>query len=408
MTQKDQRIVRELAKQYREMACSEKQQRMNQRMRACNDLTIVRPPVLIDEIPWYQMDIDGELTCLCEDERARKAEARLRQSLFRWKYFKADTLFEPFWRVPIVMKSSGTGMEAEESILRTDNENNIVSHHYSDVLENESALDEMRIPTFWIDEEKTERAMSFYGELFGDALPVRKVGYSYCHSVPWDTITNLRGVEPIMMDMYDRPEYLHRTIRFFTDCLKAKLDFVEKHLPIEPNLADMHCTPAMVSGLAQSGFGATWFRGAAQSFGIISPAMFREFEVAYMKPIAERFAYTYYGCCEPLDNKIDVLKEIKNLRKLGVSPWASVEVCAEQIGRDYVLSAKPNPANVAIQTDAEQIRREIERIVQAAIKHQCPCELVLKDISTVSHRPENLILWADTVSEVLDQYYGEA
>jgi hypothetical protein len=34
-------------------------------------------------------------------------------------------------------------------------------------------------------------------------------------------------------------------------------------------------------------------------------------------------------------------------------------------------------------------------------------EFVLKDISTVSHRPENLIVWAQTVSDVLDAYYGQ-
>ena len=64
MTQNDKQIVRELAKQYMEMACSEKQQKMNKRMLDTNDLKLVRPPVLMDEIPWYQMNMDDELTCL--------------------------------------------------------------------------------------------------------------------------------------------------------------------------------------------------------------------------------------------------------------------------------------------------------------------------------------------------------
>jgi hypothetical protein len=106
----------------------------------------------------------------------------------------------------------------------------------------------------------------------------------------------------------------------------------------------------------------------AQSFGIISPAMFKEFEVDYLIPIAERFAYTYYGCCEPLDDKIDVIKKIPNLRKIGCSPWASVESCAEQIGGYFVLSRKPNPAHVAIATDTEVIRKETEETVKACIK----------------------------------------
>ena len=113
------------------------------------------------------------------------------------------------------------------------------------------------------------------------------------------------------------------------------------------------------------------------------------------------------SCWEPLDDKIDILKKIPNLRKIGCSPWANVETCAEQIGKDYVLSRKPNPAHVAISTDTEVIRKEIEETVKACIKHSCPYDYVLKDISTVSHKPENLIVWAQTVSDVLDKYYGE-
>ena len=72
-----------------------------------------------------------------------------------------------------------------------------------------------------------------------------------------------------------------------------------------------------------------------------------------------------------------------------------------------MLARKPNPANVALKTDPEVIRKETEETVKACIKYGCPYELVLKDISTVSNRPENLITWAQTVSDVLDEYYGE-
>ena len=106
-------------------------------------------------------------------------------------------------------------------------------------------------------------------------------------------------------------------------------------------------------------------------------------------------------------NKIEILKGISNLRKLGVSPWANVECCAEQIGGNYVFARKPNPAFVAIKTDTDQIRRETEASVKACLKYGCPSEYVIKDISTVSHRPENLIEWSKTVSDVLDKYYGK-
>ena len=80
---------------------------------------------------------------------------------------------------------------------------------------------------------------------------------------------------------------------------------------------------------------------------------------------------------------------------------------AERLGGKYVYARKPNPANVAIQTDADLIRKETEKTVGLCQQYGCPLELVLKDISTVSSRPENLILWADTVADVLDYYYGK-
>ena len=146
----------------------------------------------------------------------------------------------------------------------------------------------------------------------------------------------------------------------------------------------------------------------AQMFSSVSPAAHYEFDVQYSIPLAERCAYTYYGCCEPLSDRIDMIKRYPNLRKIGVSPWADVEASAEQIGGEYVLSRKPNPAHVANRTDPAQIRAEITETVKACLKYGCPCDITLKDISTVRYRPENLIAWAEAASAVLDEYYGEA
>ena len=97
--EKDKLIVRELAKRYMEYVCSEKQNRMLQRMRNTNDLKLERPAVILDEIPWEQMDIDGELTLTCEDPSARKVESYFRRALFYFKHFEADNLYEPFFKV---------------------------------------------------------------------------------------------------------------------------------------------------------------------------------------------------------------------------------------------------------------------------------------------------------------------
>ncbi len=407
MRQNDKKIIRELAKQYMEMALSERQKKMFERMRDTNDLKLVRPPLLIDEIPWYQMDIDGELALQCQDERAQRLETHLRQSLYRWKYFAADTFFEPFYRITMSYDSTGIGWDAEEKILRTDGTNNIVSHQYADILEDESALEKFHLPEFTLRPDKDEAAVNYYTDLLGDVMPVKLCGRGYIYFSPWDKIASYRGMEAILLDLYDRPEYLHEIMKRMIAAMLCEMDFIEKYSHVDPTSPKLHCTPALISGLAEDGLKATWFRVMAQGFGSVSPQMHEEFDIEYLKPLAERFAYTYYGCCEPLDRKMGVITKIKNLRKIGVSPWADVESMAEQIGGKYVFSRKPNPANVALVTDPEVIRKEIEQTVKACIKNGCPCDITLKDISTVSNRPENLIVWAKTASEVLDEYYGK-
>ena len=84
MWQKDKQILRELARRYMELASSEKQIKMNQRMKDTNDLKLVRPPVLMDEIPWYQMNIGDELTCLCENPRARDIAGNISAQIRCW------------------------------------------------------------------------------------------------------------------------------------------------------------------------------------------------------------------------------------------------------------------------------------------------------------------------------------
>ena len=97
MTTTDKNIIRELSKRYMALATDEAQQKMNQRMRDTNDLKLVRPIVLLDEIPWYQMDIDGELKCVCENPAVRNVESTLRTAIYRRKHFRADNCrWNPF------------------------------------------------------------------------------------------------------------------------------------------------------------------------------------------------------------------------------------------------------------------------------------------------------------------------
>ncbi len=406
-------IVRELAKQYREIAESPKHVRMRQRFKDNNDLKVVRPPLYMDEIPWFEMNIDGELDCVCEDDRLRGMEWHFRSELFRERHFACDNYIEPVWPVYKSYSSTGNGLSAKENTVSVDARNWIVSHHYEDVLEDEQALEAWHEPVITAHPEEDEKNMAFAEDVLGDILPVQLRGHTIYYA-PWDQIPRLRGVEPILMDIYDRPEYLHKIIGLYTRGMKSEMDQKEALGLYDPRSLSLHCTPGSVTLPEEPdpnhyGCKDLWFRTMAQMFSSISPQDHYELDMQYSAPLAARCAYTYYGCCEPLSDRIDMLqKAYPNLRKIGVSPWADVAASAEQIGGNYVLSRKPNPANVAIKTDPEQIRKEITETATLCLKYGCPCDITLKDISTVGNRPENLIIWAQTASDVLDAFYGEA
>ena len=404
-------IVRDLAKRYMEIAQSDRYVRMRQRFRDTNDLKPVRPPVIIEEIPWEQMNYEGALDCVCEDPELRGMEYGLRVALFRDRYFKCDNFAEPYWVVYKSYTKIQNDPPVREKIIQA-RHTSIVSHEYEDIFTDESVIEQFRDPVITAHPEQDGKNLAHVREILGDAMPVVLRGHTIYYA-PWDVIVRLHGVENTLTDIYDNPEFLHKIIRRFTERMASEMDQMEAQHLYDPRIPSLHCTPGAVTVENPSPEGSyvcrdIWFRTMAQTFASISPAAHYEFDVQYSVPLASRCAYTYYGCCEPLHDRIDMIKKYPNLRKIGVSPWADVAASAEQIGGNYVFARKPNPANVALATDPEVVKRELLETVVQCQKYGCPFDYVLKDISTVNDRPENLILWAKTVSDVLDGFYGEA
>jgi hypothetical protein len=140
----------------------------------------------------------------------------------------------------------------------------------------------------------------------------------------------------------------------------------------------------------------------AQIFSEVSPTMHQEFELDYAARWYSRFGLVYYGCCDPLHRKIDLLRNIPNLRKISMSPWVDVEQGAEQIGGDFVFSRKPNPAVFVTDSwDAEIIEDDIRETVEQCGRYECPVEIIMKDISTVQYKPQRLWEWADIAMRIV-------
>lgn len=144
--------------------------------------------------------------------------------------------------------SSGSGITGQEDVLTTDSTNHIVSHEYHDVLSTEEELAAVRLPKLTACPERDARKKEELQDAFGNILPVRLTGHQI-YSPPWDVIPRYRGVGPILMDLYDRPEFLHRTIRKFTETELAKMEQMESLGLLENDLPALHCTPGFTNDL---------------------------------------------------------------------------------------------------------------------------------------------------------------
>ena len=97
-----------------------------------------------------------------------------------------------------------------------------------------------------------------------------------------------------------------------------------------------------------------------------------------------------------------MLRSIKNLRSIAVTPAADVKSCAEQIGRDYIISWRPNPTDmVCTGWDESRIRRIIREGIQSC--RNGFFHINLKDIETVQGDPSRLARWMTIVRGEIEQ-----
>jgi hypothetical protein len=382
--------------------------------RRLNDLDSARPLVWINEIPWHEMDVDGELTVGTVHPWARELETRLRRTLYQWRHLPGDMIVNPELECPLAIHSTDFGIHEEVDVARTDAASDIVSRHFHIQIRGPEDLDKIRMPTVTHDAQTTEISFSVMQELFRDILPVRKVGQTHIWFTPWDYLIRWWGLQEAMLDLVERPELVNAAVERMTDAWMTELDQFEAQ-----NLLSLDCDNTRIGS---GGYGYTsalpgtpfdparvhsrnmWGCSNAQIFSDVSPDMHWEFALRHDLRWLERWGLTYYGCCEPLSNKIQLLRRIPNLRKVSMSPWNDFDRAVREIGGDYVFSFKPSPAIFAEDSwRPDKARADLLRILDKT-RGVCHVEIIMKDISTVRYRPRQLWEWARIAMEVAQEY----
>lgn len=404
---KDYEILRDLAEKYLEICNEDIQEERRRLWRKQNSLDSERPLIYARAFAWKEMP-DSKLKC--EDEFFRDFEGVLRKKLF-WHSLNDDSIFEPWIDMSAVHKCRKWGISS--SLSYSDDPAGSYKEDYP--IKELEDIKKMLVPWHEIDEEATERNLSRLSDTVGDLIEINVLRGSPYTMFAGDISTDLghlRGIENIMLDMMDNPEWFHELLAFMRDgILKAHeeaekagdwglSDHQNQAMPYAKELKD----PAPNKrGVKRKDL---WFYMASQEYTLISPEMQEEFLFRYQYPILEKFGLTAYGCCEDLTNKISMIKKLPNLRRIGVSPFANVAKCAEQIGADYVLSYRPSPADmVSYGFDKEKAKGIMKRDLEICKANGCNTDITLKDVETVEGDPDRVRKWVQAAREAINEVW---
>ncbi|MGO8747070.1 MAG: hypothetical protein ACLQNE_13865 [Thermoguttaceae bacterium] len=405
-------VLRRLAGQLAEIAALPIHREKARLWQKLNDLESERPMVWINEIPWHEMDVDGELTLQTEHPWARDQERDLRRTLYQWRHMPGDMVVSDYLACPLAVHSTDFGIMEDVDVARTDAANDIVSRHFKIQIRDFADLEKICMPVVTHNEAATFFRHEAMCRVYDRILPVRKIGQTHIWYTPWDYLIRWWGVEEAMIDLVDRPELVHAGVERMVDAWMTELDQFESLGALSLDADNTRIGSGgygYTSELPGGEFDAAhvrprnmWGCSNAQIFSEVSPNMHWEFALKHDLRWLARWGLTYYGCCEPLDRKIDILRRIPNLRKISVSPWCNTANVVAKIGRDYVMSRKPSPAILAEDRwHPERAKQDLCEFLDAA--RGCHVELIMKDVSTVRYQPQRLWEWARIAAEVVEE-----
>ncbi len=375
-----------------------------------NDLHPERPMVFIDpENGWNEIITQDQLQCRAPLLRAW--EMALRKEIHWATVLRDDRVIEPFFNVPYVYRDTGWGLT--ETQIRTGMAGGAYTWDYP-LKDYDRDWAGLHYPEIIIDWEQTHALFTFADDLLGDLLTVRqRNAWWWSLGMTW-TFIKLRGLENLMLDMYDHPDGVHRLMAFLCEGNLRSMRFLESQGLLSLNNAGSY--------VGSGGFGWTtqlpqpdyaghvrtvdmWGFTESQETVGVSPRLFAEFIYPYQRTIAAHFGLNCYGCCEPVDGRWHVIRDLPRLRRLSVSPWASVPRMAATLGRDCILSRKPSPTPLSMPVmDEDSVRADVRQDLHDG--RDAVLEMIMKDNHTLGGNPRNAERWVAIVREEIDRLWG--
>ena len=403
MSQDDADVLRVLAEKVALLAGGAAMAERRVHWKAVNALQRVRPVIFCDpENGWNEIITAAQMQC--KGALARRWEMNLRKEIFWGEVMGDDKPVEACFEVPYTAQPDHWGLDTvfHRSAMKDGAES-----WDGPVQDYDRDLPKLHAPDVLIDWETTNGCLQLAEDVFGGILDVRLKGtwwWSLGITLP---AVHLRGMTNMLTDFLDQPDNLKALFARIAEGHLQKLDYLEAHGLLSLNNDGTYVGSGgfgFTDELPRPGFSGAvtcadmWGFAESQETVGVSPQMFAEFVLPYQLPLLARFGLNCYGCCEPLDKRWDYVKQIPRLRRVSVSPWSNRALMAERLGAAYVLSMKPNPADLARDSfDEARIRTLLRADLQAT--RDCRVEVIMKDNHTIRNDPQRVTRWVQIARE---------
>ncbi len=294
--------LQDLAKQVADLSSTEKNAQRLQLWKDHNSLKKTRPPVYLRLNCWDEIIPESEY--IFKDGLLHDIEYKLRTALFLAD-LEFDYVVDSYLTVPAVLEGVSSDYFWGVCTAEVQSESKGGAWGFAPPpLREYDDISKLKQPKYLINLEKTNEQLYEIRELFGGIIDVRLwAGGNLGLSAPLGVhAAKLRGVQNLMMDVIDNPEWVHELMKFMSDSIVKYIQDIEKlglvtsnHEqwplyidPIQPDFSPEHIR-----------LKDCWGWGESQEFDLFSPDMFDEFLLQYQIPIL-----SLAGLIDPANNQL--------------------------------------------------------------------------------------------------------
>jgi hypothetical protein len=195
-----------------------------------SDLAII---IKHDEVPWNEMNVNGELDLKTTDRFAQSIESQMQGTLYQWEHMRCDMVVEPMLPSWLAVIDLGFGLDVKEEIIEqgvTEGSGEagwVSAHHYIPQIRDEKDIEKIRDPQITYNEDISRALHEARKEFVGDILDVKRFGIANPTFALWDDLVTLWGSQELMIDLIERPELVHLAIKRYAEVWSKRLSIYE-------------------------------------------------------------------------------------------------------------------------------------------------------------------------------------